>query len=225
MGWVESIDADGYAIAPSVVPDELIAAVTDALGPAPHAIRELISAVPRVADLADHPEVRSLAEAVLGPGAFVARALFFDKTPGANWKVAWHQDGTIAVRERREVAGFGPWSVKADIPHVRAPADLLGRMLALRVHLDPCGPGNGPLRVLPGTHRSGWLEPKAIAESRGRVPEVACLAERGGVVAMRPLLLHASSPADRPGHRRVVHLEFAADDLPGGLQWHARGRV
>lgn len=37
---------------------------------------------------------------------------------------------------------------------------------------------------------------------------------------MRPLLLHASSPAASPGHRRVLHVESAAAGLPGGLQWY-----
>lgn len=37
---------------------------------------------------------------------------------------------------------------------------------------------------------------------------------------MRPLLLHASSPAASPGHRRVLHVEYAAAGLPGGLQWY-----
>ena len=35
-------------------------------------------------------------------------------------------------------------------------------------------------------------------------------------------LLQASSPALEPEHRRVVHLEFAADELPGDLAWYDR---
>ena len=37
---------------------------------------------------------------------------------------------------------------------------------------------------------------------------------------MRPLLLHASASGTAPGHRRVVHLEYAAEPLPGGLEWY-----
>ena len=136
--------------------------------------------------------------------------------------MAWHQDLTIAVRERREVAGFGPWSTKAGIPHVQPPAEVLERKVTLRIHLDRCGPDNGPLRVVPGSHRGGRLDAAAIADHRQRVAEVSCLVDRGGVVILRPLLLHASSAALRPGHRRVIHLECAAEDLPGGLEWHGR---
>ncbi|MDB5353102.1 MAG: hypothetical protein JWN86_4349 [Planctomycetota bacterium] len=217
-----AIAADGFAIVPPIVPRHVIDDLISRMADAPHAIRDLISAVPAVGDLARRPEIRGLAETILGPGAFVARAILFDKTTGANWKVAWHQDLTIAVRERREVAGFGPWSEKAGIPHVQPPVDVLERMLALRIHLDPCGPENGPLRVLPGSHGCGKLDAQAIADRRRSTPEVPCLADRGGIVILRPLLLHASSPAASPGHRRVIHLEFAAEDLPGPLEWHGR---
>jgi ectoine hydroxylase-related dioxygenase (phytanoyl-CoA dioxygenase family) len=147
------------------------------------------------------------------------RTLLFDKQPGANWKVTWHQDLTIAVKERRDVDGFGPWSIKDGIPHVQPPAELLARMITLRVHLDDCFAENGALRILPGTHQSGRLSPADISDTRARVDEIVCEVPRGGVLVMRPLLLHASSAAVSPRHRRVLHLEFAAEDLPEGLAW------
>jgi ectoine hydroxylase-related dioxygenase (phytanoyl-CoA dioxygenase family) len=156
----------------------------------------------------------------LGLDAFVIRDLFFDKTSEANWKVAWHQDLTIAVRHRIDLPGFGPWSEKDGVPHVRPPVELLERMLTVRLHLDDCGEQNGPLRVLPCSHRHGKLDANAIRAWRAEVPAVVCTIKCGGVVLMRPLLLHASSPARRPEHRRVIHLEFAAEELPGGLQWY-----
>jgi ectoine hydroxylase-related dioxygenase (phytanoyl-CoA dioxygenase family) len=127
------------------------------------------------------------------------------------------------VRERAETPGFGPWSVKAGVPHVQPPPELLARMLTLRLHLDDCGPANGPLQVLPGSHADGALSPAAVAAWRGRVPPEACLVPAGGAVLMRPLILHASSAATAVGHRRVVHLEWSADELPGGLRWHEDG--
>jgi ectoine hydroxylase-related dioxygenase (phytanoyl-CoA dioxygenase family) len=149
------------------------------------------------------------------------RGILFDKLPEANWKVPWHQDLSIAVRGRVDVAGFGPWSVKAGVPHVQPPLPLLENMLALRLHLDDCDAANGPLRVIPRSHTGGRLSPTAIRAWRSQQAAVACLVPRGGALLMRPLLLHASSPALRPGHRRVIHLEFAAEGLPGGLQWCA----
>ena len=48
-------------------------------------------------------EQRAAAEAVLGPRCFAVRAILFDKTSEANWKVAWHQDLTIAARAQADV--------------------------------------------------------------------------------------------------------------------------
>lgn len=184
--------------------------------------RNLLGEVPEVRALAGSAGVYEVVKAVLGAGAFAVRGLLFDKTPGANWKVPWHQDLTIAVRGRREVAGFGPWSEKEGVAHVQPPAEVLARMVTVRVHLDECNEHNGPLRVIPGSHRSGRLSADEIALRRAEVAEVVCPVGRGGIVVFRPLLLHASSPAVRPAHRRVVHLEFAADELPGGLEWYDR---
>ena len=223
---------DGFAIVPNVIPREWVAELIDVVqgidaragvrgkAGATYAVRRLCEIVPAVRVLSTSREIRALVEPFLGPSARVVRSLLFDKNPEANWKVPWHQDLTIAVKERRDVEGFGPWSVKADVVHVQPPASVLAEMMTVRLHLDDCGPGNGPLRVLPGSHRMGVLDAAAIADARNRIAEATCAVGAGGVVLMRPLLLHASSPATVAGHRRVVHLEFAAADLPGGLEWH-----
>ena len=52
------------------------------------------------------------------------RGIYFDKRPGTNWLVAWHQDLTLALKERSEVPGWGPWSVKDGVPHVQPPVDV-----------------------------------------------------------------------------------------------------
>ena len=158
---------------------------------------------------------------MLGDGAFAVRAIFFDKVPGANWSLFWHQDNVIAVKERRDVPGFVAWSQKAGVWQVQPPAEVLAQMVAVRVHLDDCGPANGPLRVLPGSHRFGWLD-EQLDEWKRRVPEVVCTAASGGVVAMCPLTLHASAASETASHRRVIHIEYAAAELPAGLQWNNR---
>lgn len=124
-------------------------------------------------ELARSPEVRALVEPLLGAGAFAVRGILFDKTPDANWKVAWHQDLTIAVRERREVEGFGPWSEKAGVVHVQPPAAVLEQMVTVRLSLGPCGPGNGPVCVIPGSHAHGRLSAEEVQRRRtgdGAVP-------------------------------------------------------
>ncbi len=185
-----------------------------------HGLRNLLQAIPAVRRISESPEIRTLVEPVLGSNAFVARSLLFDKTPEANWQVAWHQDLTIAVHAKIEVPGFCAWSVKDGVVHVQPPVALLERMLTVRLHLDDCDSLNGPLQVIPGSHKVGRLDAKQISEWRARQATATCIVPRGGALLMRPLLLHASSRATQPGHRRVVHLEFAGEPLPGGLKWH-----
>jgi ectoine hydroxylase-related dioxygenase (phytanoyl-CoA dioxygenase family) len=125
------------------------------------------------------------------------------------------------VTERRDVPEFIAWGQKAGVWQVQPPANILSRMVAVRVHLDECGPDNGPLRVIPGSHRHGWLDDH-IDEWKRNVPEVVCCAPTGGIVVICPLTLHASSKARLPAHRRVIHIEFANEELPGGLQWNQK---
>jgi hypothetical protein len=87
--------------------------------------------------------VRDLVEPILGSNFLPVRGILFDKIPDANWKVPWHQDVTIAVQEKVEAEGFGPWSIKADVLHVQPPASILEQMLSIRLHLDDCGEENG----------------------------------------------------------------------------------
>jgi ectoine hydroxylase-related dioxygenase (phytanoyl-CoA dioxygenase family) len=162
------------------------------------------------------------ATALLQSPCFPVRAIYFDKTPEANWNVTWHQDVTIAVDARRDTSGFGPWTEKNGVVHVQPPVEVLEGMVAVRLHLDECGDEHGPLRVIPGSHAAGRLVPSDIMGWRGRVAEVVCTVRRGDVLAMRPLLLHASSSAKAPAHRRVLHVEYAIADLPNGLQWLER---
>jgi ectoine hydroxylase-related dioxygenase (phytanoyl-CoA dioxygenase family) len=133
--------------------------------------------------------------------------------------VGWHQDRTIAVKERVETPGFGPWSMKAGTPHVEPPQSLLEQMFTLRLHLDDCGKDNGPLKVVPGSHKLGRLGAREVVELAGRSDMASCTVAAEDVVAMKGLMLHASEPAAAPGHRRVLHLDFSTAELPEGLRW------
>ena len=163
--------------------------------------------------LAWSPKILSLVQAVIGRDGRAVRGIFFDKTPGANWPVAWHQDLTLAVAERHEIPGWTNWSIKAGVHHVQPPADVLEQMLTLRVHLDDCDADNGPLRVLPGSHALGRIPAPRISELREATMEETCNGAAGSVLMMKPLLLHASSAAKKPAHRRVLHLEYAPGNL------------
>jgi len=218
----DQLAESGFAIIPELLTESEVKVLKSALASAPGnrgGQRNLLD-LPVVAALATDARIRALVEPVLGVQALPVRTLLFDKTPDANWKVAWHQDLTIAVREQRDVEGYGPWSTKAGVVHVQPPPTILEGMLAVRLHLDDCGVRNGPVRVLPGSHRAGKISGVEIPQWRDRVAEVVCIVPRGGVLLMRPLLLHASSSATSPAHRRVIHIEFASGGLAAGLAWH-----
>ncbi len=123
------------------------------------------------------------------------------------------------MRERKDVPGFGPWSMKDGVPHVQPPVALLEAVVTMRIHLDACDAENGALKVLPGTHGVGRLGAEQIQDCRNRVKETLCEMDVGDVLLMRPLLLHASGKSTSDRHRRILHLEFCGVDLPGGLEW------
>jgi ectoine hydroxylase-related dioxygenase (phytanoyl-CoA dioxygenase family) len=147
--------------------------------------------------------------------------ILFNKTDEANWKVTWHQNCVITVAARSEIPGWGPWSVKAGVHQVRPTSAVISRMLAVRIHLDDCDAENGPLRVVPGSHKYDFLSDSQIQQFP-KTTAAMCVAKRGDAILMRPLLLHSSSPAKVPSSRRVVHLEFAAEELPSGVEWRHR---
>ena len=170
-----------------------------------------------VRDLISSSSVRGLLDAI-AQSLVAVRAILFDKRESANWTVPWHQDRSIAVRERIDVPGFGPWSSKAGVVHVQPPAQILQRMVTLRFHLDPFPEGNGPLRVIAGT-QDRILDQKEVERAVAEREQSICTTDAGGLLVMRPLLLHASSPAISPSHRRVIHVEFGPKTLPRSLNW------
>jgi ectoine hydroxylase-related dioxygenase (phytanoyl-CoA dioxygenase family) len=174
---------------------------------------------PAVAALARDPRMLAIARQFLHTEPFPFRATLFDKSAQSNWLVVWHQDTALPLRERRDIAGWGPWSIKGGVTYAHAPAAALSRIIALRMHLDDSGADNGPLRVLPRTHTLGLLSDEAIAEIARTAEPIDCLVDAGGVIAVRPLLLHASSKARSDRARRVIHIEYADSPILGdGLE-------
>lgn len=210
----------GYTIVRGLAAPDTVERAREACPPVGRAgLRNLLERMPEARAIAEAPGVRSVAAQVLGPGARLVRAILFDKAPGANWALGFHQDTAIAVAERIETPGFGPWSVKEGVPHVRPPAEILERMVTVRVHLDAADGASGALAVIPGTHVDGFLDSEAIRR-HVEGSAVSCDVEAGDAVLMRPLLLHGSPRATRAGaRRRVIHLEFAGGPLPAPLRW------
>ena len=165
---------------------------------------------PEVAEVASDSRLLSIAREALGPAAAPYRATLFEKSGESNWLVVWHQDTALPLVERFESTEWGPWSMKAGIHYAHAPTWALERILALRLHLDDSTAENGPLRVIPGSHKLAVLPDERVFEIARQQPHVECLVPRGGVLAMRPLLIHSSQKAESPEPRRVLHLEYAA---------------
>lgn len=179
-----------------------------------HALRN-----PAVLAVARDTRLVAIAQQILGPNAFPYRATLFDKSPISNWLVAWHQDKALPLRERHDLPEWGPWSVKDGVIYAHAPASALSRVVALRFHLDDSTTENGPLRVLPETHAMGVLSDNAIHDLSARTTAVDCLVPRGGILVMRPLIVHASSKSRSAMRRRVLHIEYAPSaSIADGLQ-------
>lgn len=208
------IEKDGFAIFPEVFTGKEIEQLLNRISnESPRrsraGVRHALGLLP-VTELARQPSLTQFARSVLGDSAFPFRATLFDKSSNSNWLVVWHQDTALPLRERRETAGWGPWSVKEGVTYAHAPAESLSQVLALRVHLDHSTALNGPLRVLPATHTLGVFDDDRIHELAAETTAIECLVPAGGVLAMRPLLVHSSSKSQAGADRRVLHIEYAA---------------
>jgi hypothetical protein len=178
-----------------------------------------LMASPVIAALANDDRLIDLAKHWLGPQAIPFRATLFEKSSRTNWLIPWHQDTALPLDRRFDLTGWGPWSEKAGITYAHAPAAALSRVIALRVHLDASVADNGPLRVLPDSHGRGVLTDQGVAELVSMHPHVECCVPLGGVIAMRPLIIHSSSKAQSDRPRRVLPIEYAETlELADGVQ-------
>jgi Phytanoyl-CoA dioxygenase (PhyH) len=159
------------------------------------------------------------ARGLLDDAAVPVRAILFDKTDATNWGLGWHQDRTIVVKKRVEVADFGPWTVKSGLLHVAPPIEILQAMVTLRLHLDDVDEANAPLLAAVGSHRLGRIAENDIDSIVGRSRIDQCLAQRGDIWAYSTPILHASDAARAPRRRRVLQVDYANSTLPGRLEW------
>lgn len=213
----------GFELIAGLVDEAERRELLDAVGAVDVAGRRNMLAVPAVAVLAKSKKLLDLVRPHTGGEPRPMRAIWFNKSTEANWLVAWHQDLAIAVRQRMETPGFEAWSVKEGVPHVQPPAAVLERMLTVRIHLDNADGENGALRVVAGTHLLGRLSAEQIVSLRAKRGETLCAAAAGDALLMRPLLLHASGRSTNERPRRVLHLEYAGEELSGGLEWRESG--
>lgn len=218
-----AVEKDGYAVVPGVLNAQEVALNirklrTSTLRRSRAGMRHLM-ANPDVTTLASDPRLLSIASEILETEAFPFRATLFDKSAGANWLVVWHQDTALPLRSRHEAPGWGPWSVKEGIIYAHAPTQALDKVIALRLHFDDSTAQNGPLRVIPGTHKLGVLSDAEVLELSTKQSAVDCIAPQAAILAMRPLLIHSSSKSQNESPRRVLHIEYASSmSMEDGLE-------
>lgn len=223
-----TLEENGFAVLENSINDETIAGLLNGLSNLPinnrnkgiYGVRNLLNLLPKVREFSESKIVREIVEKYLSKNAKVVRAIYFDKTPKANWKVPWHQDLTISICEKLETKGFTAWTIKDKIHHVQPPIDILERMLTLRFHLDNADETNGALKILPKTHKLGRLNATKIQEIKSNEKALLCNVKKGDCLLMKPLVLHSSSAGLSPKNRRIIHLEFSAESLPNGLQFY-----
>jgi hypothetical protein len=206
---------DGFAILPPVLSAPACNALSPVLEAAPltgAGSRKLLS-LDAIASLGRSLAATPSIAALLPPGAQAVQCTLFSKSDTSTWSVTPHQDLSIPVHERRDLAGWSGWSCKEGVWFVQPPVAVLEQMVAVRLQLDDNAADTGPLEVVPGTHMMGRLSSEAIraAAASGKVP---CVVERGGVVVLRPLLIHSSAKGRSAGSRRVLHFLYGPP-LPG----------
>jgi len=180
-------------------------------------IRRFITKFPELPTEIFNKTLKGLINDLFGDEYFVVKSIYFDKPPASNWFVAYHQDLSIAVREKVTVQGYGPWSSKPEGFAVQPPLEILENNFTIRIHLDDADENNGALKVVPSSHSRGICRTATIDWETER--QVTCKVKKGGIMIMRPLLLHASGRTTNGQRRRVIHIEFSSHNLPSPLQW------
>jgi hypothetical protein len=220
---------DGFAIVNDVYADDEIKGILTIIEGADYsnpafrktddlfAIRQFLKELPQVVPLIFNGNLKTLINALFGSSYFAVKSIYFDKPELSNWFVAWHQDLTIAVDNKTDLPGYGPWTVKQNNFGVQPPLTILQNNFTIRIHLDDTDQDNGALKVIPASHKKGIYRPDTI--DWNTETEATCNIKPGGIMIMRPLLMHASNRTINNKKRRVIHIEFSKDDLPDGLGW------
>lgn len=215
--------ADGYCIHEAVLAEsecnEIISAISpgDAL-PFKAGVRSLMRN-PAIEKLANDFRLLEITRSIAGAALVPYKATLFNKTGKANWLVAWHQDTALPVEFAVKESGWGPFRLKDNVLFGHAPTEALQKIVALRIHLDASTSSNGPLRVIPTTHTKRFRNDAEFQSTINVGPQIELTVGKGGVIAMSPLLIHASSKCTNDDPRRVLHIEYSeALDLGRGVR-------
>ncbi|WP_294286830.1 phytanoyl-CoA dioxygenase family protein [uncultured Chryseobacterium sp.] len=181
------------------------------------AIRQFLKEIPGVRNLIFNEKMKTVIREIFGNRYFAVKSIYFDKPETSNWYVVYHQDLTISVDQKKPLEGFGPWTTKQNQFAVQPPLEVLENIYTIRIHLDDTDENNGALKVVPGSHAKGIYRPETIDWTTET--EAICPIESGGIMIMKPLILHGSNRTTNGKRRRVIHIEFSDRELPDGLNW------
>ncbi|RZK57641.1 MAG: phytanoyl-CoA dioxygenase [Pedobacter sp.] len=187
------------------------------------AIRQFLKEVPSVYKLIFNEKLKAVIQSNFGNNYFLVKSIYFDKPEQSNWFVAYHQDLTISVDKKVALDNFGPWTIKQNQFAVQPPIDILQHNFTIRIHLDDTDEDNGALKVIPKSHLKGIYRAEIIDWTIER--KTICKVPKGGIMIMKPLLLHSSSKTTNNNKRRVIHIEFSNIELPNELQWAERNNI
>ncbi|MEZ4817520.1 MAG: phytanoyl-CoA dioxygenase family protein [Flavobacteriaceae bacterium] len=223
------LEENGYSILTDLYSDSEINKILDSIENAEQdgssfmrtadlfAIRQLIRNVPELSSLLFNDKLIKLITEISGFDYFLTKAIYFDKPSESNWFVAYHQDLSISVNTKADLDNYSNWTFKKGQHGVQPPLKILEDTLTIRIHLDKTDRDNGALKVIPKSHSNGILR---IDSNDWRFEnECVCEVERGGVMLMKPLILHASNKTTNGKKRRVIHLEFNKHKLNDPLDW------
>lgn len=210
----------GYSITNSIFGNEELLKLINLIenSEKKYAIRQLVTKIPEVQEVIFQNEnFRKLYKSVCSKDYFLSKAIFFNKPARSNWFVSYHQDLSISVKDKIKKEEYTKWTNKNGQLGVIPPKEILESTVTFRIHLDETNNTNGALRVLPKTHKKGIIRIDEKLDKSSLGNEELCLVTKGGVMLMKPLLIHASSKSVSEKDRRVIHLEFCNQEIP--MEW------
>jgi ectoine hydroxylase-related dioxygenase (phytanoyl-CoA dioxygenase family) len=224
QNYKNSIQKNGFTVINNIFSDEEIKKISEVIQNIDisketfrksedlFAIRQFLKEIPEVNDLIFNDNIKTIIKEIFGEKYFVVKSIYFDKPEKSNWYVAYHQDLTISVDKKAELPNFGPWTTKQNQFAVQPPLHILENVFTIRIHLDDTDENNGALKVVPKSHAKGIYRPETIDWTVET--ETICNVGKGGIMIMKPLILHGSNRTTNGKKRRVIHIEFSDMELP-----------
>lgn len=227
MQEIENLQQLGYSILENIYIEEetnqILQFISDKELDKQFGVRYFLMNNEELAPLIFTSKLKSLIQKI-SPNAFVVKSIYFDKPPNANWIVNWHQDITINVTGESDNPEYTKWRKTKKRTAVRSPSDILEKMFTIRIHLDDCSEKNGALRIIPKSHLQGVIQMKNITTAI-KATEKICKVKKGGILLMKPMVLHSSKRVENEMNRRIIHIEFSSNELAEGVNWLERFEI